>query len=150
MSQWLSTPYFYLYSYPLLLSQFYVELPATQVNPKSKQVRCTMENNAFRSFLYPLAHFPKPSFKCSLPKTNKQAKHLPKTWYFDLQDILDKLKQWHFPMILYKICKHRIRRNKLKPQKSGGVKGSTSCPWLLNMGSGCRERLRNSSQLCFL
>lgn len=115
-----------------------------QVNPESKQVRSTMENSAFRSFLDSLSHFPKQSFKCSLPKTNKQAKTLPKTCYFNSRDTLGKLKQWHFTVILYEIFRDRIRSNELKPQKSGEGKGRASPLWLLNMGTGLQREVKES------
>lgn len=52
-----------------------------------------------------------------VPVLTFQSKNLPKTLYSNLQDIHGKLKPWHFPVILYRIFKDRIRRNELKPQK---------------------------------
>ena len=89
---------------PLLLLHcwFHVELPLW-IYPKPTQVRYIVGNTVFSSFLVPVLTF--------------QSKNLPRTLYSNLQDIHGKLKPWHFPVILYRIFKDRIRRNELKPQK---------------------------------
>lgn len=140
---------------PLLHSGFHGELPL-QVYPGVKLAKWDTlgKRLPLGHFFIPFLVFPKQSFQCSLPKTNNQTKkkthkntknqkqNKKKTPPHNLQDMHYQLKPWYFPVIFYKIFKDRIRRNVLKPQKVGELKGSTSLWWLLNTGTGLQREVK--------
>lgn len=142
---WELLPPFPVSSYPLFRAQFQGGLPLRFILNLDKWHTLQKIVPSGHCFLPSLIY--KQPCKCSLPKTNKQTKKLPTILYFCLQDRNGKLKQWHLPVILYKMCKDKIKRNELKPQKIVRWAEGKYFLWsLLNTGAGLqRERLRDSS-----